>query len=274
MPYHSAYFRARASRSRFAPQVIAYWLMSSRMARAAASFSASGAGKFGNPCARLIAPCSLASRVMPRITESVKPCVRRGVCMAGGLLQKLLRDGIQLHVARSLVNRPDLRVAVELLDGVFLGVPVTAEQLHGERRHPLGDLRGEELGHGRLHRIRLARVLEARGVVDHQARRLQLRRGLGELELHRLELGDRMSELVALLHVPERRSERPPRYADHLSADADAAGVEGLDRHLVAFAHLSHYAGRGQLAAVEDQFARARRADAELVFLLADREPA
>src|SRR2546430_10398065 len=83
-----------------------------------------------------------------------------------------------------------------------------------------------------------------------------------------------MPELVALLHVPERRSERPPGYADHLSADADAAGVEGLDRHLVAFAHLSHYAGRGQLAAVEDQFARARRADAELVFLLADREPA
>src|SRR5947199_291405 len=181
MPYHSAYLRARASRSRFAPQVIAYWLMSSRMARAAASFSASGAGKFGNPCARLIAPCSLASRVMPRITDSVKPCVRRAVCMAGG------------------------------------------------------------------------------GATSGAASR---------------------SCSAACCSSPRRscrswrRSERPPRYADHLSADADAAGVEGLDRHLVAFAHLSHYAGRGQLAAVEDQFARARRADAELVFLLADREPA
>src|SRR5207253_4826745 len=82
MPYHSAYFRASASRSRLAPQVMAYWFTSSRMARAAASFSTSGQGKLGNPCARLIAPCSFASRVMPRITDSVKPWVRRAVCIA------------------------------------------------------------------------------------------------------------------------------------------------------------------------------------------------
>ena len=76
MPYHSAYFRASASRSRLAPQVMAYWFTSSRIARAAASFSTSGQGKLGNPCARLIALCSFASRVMPRITDSVKPWVR------------------------------------------------------------------------------------------------------------------------------------------------------------------------------------------------------
>ena len=29
----------------------------------------------------LIAPCSLASRVMPRITDSVNPWVREAVCM-------------------------------------------------------------------------------------------------------------------------------------------------------------------------------------------------
>ena len=48
--------RRRRSRSRFAPQVMAYWLMSARMARAAASLSTSGAGKLGKPCARLMAP--------------------------------------------------------------------------------------------------------------------------------------------------------------------------------------------------------------------------
>src|SRR2546426_5552081 len=80
-PYHSAYFATRASRSRFAPQVMAYWFTSSRIARAAAYFSTSGAGKLGNPWARLIAPCSFASRVMPRITDSVKPWVRVAVCI-------------------------------------------------------------------------------------------------------------------------------------------------------------------------------------------------
>src|SRR5437773_2435646 len=52
IPYQSAYFRARASRNRLAPQVMAYWLMSSRIARAAASFRGSGAEKFGNPWPR------------------------------------------------------------------------------------------------------------------------------------------------------------------------------------------------------------------------------
>src|SRR5213079_1865999 len=85
MPYQPPYFRASASRSRFAAQVMAYWFTSSAVARAAACFSTSGAAKFGNPCARLMASCSLASRVIPRITDSVKPCVRRAVCMRGNL---------------------------------------------------------------------------------------------------------------------------------------------------------------------------------------------
>ncbi len=51
---------AIASRSDFAPQVIAYWLMSSWRAADAASFSSGGQGKSGNPWARLTAPCSIA----------------------------------------------------------------------------------------------------------------------------------------------------------------------------------------------------------------------
>ncbi len=84
-PYHSRYFRAMASRSRLAPQVMAYWLMSARSAATAASLSTSGAGKLGKPCARLIAPCSAASRVIPRMTDSVKVWVRRAVRMGAYL---------------------------------------------------------------------------------------------------------------------------------------------------------------------------------------------
>src|SRR5256885_487775 len=58
-----------------------------RDALVAASFRTSGAGKLGNPWARLIAPCSLASRVMPRITDSVKPCVRCAVCMGRRMVE-------------------------------------------------------------------------------------------------------------------------------------------------------------------------------------------
>src|SRR6266568_2105536 len=79
MPYQSWYFFASASRRCLAPHVMAYWLTLSRIARIAASLRTPGQGKLGKPCERLMAPCSLASRVMPRITDSVKPCVRRAV---------------------------------------------------------------------------------------------------------------------------------------------------------------------------------------------------
>ena len=65
--------------------MIAYWLMSSSIARQAASLISRGAGKSGIPCARLIAPCLRASTVMPRITLSVNRdafCEIRGSCIA------------------------------------------------------------------------------------------------------------------------------------------------------------------------------------------------
>ena len=50
--------RAIASRSGRAPQVTAYWLTSALIAAHAASFTAAGAGKSGNPCDRLTPPYS------------------------------------------------------------------------------------------------------------------------------------------------------------------------------------------------------------------------
>ncbi len=66
--------RAIASRSGRAPQVTAYWLTSSAMARHAASLSACGAGKSGNPCDRFTPPYNWFRRVISRMTDSVN-CV-------------------------------------------------------------------------------------------------------------------------------------------------------------------------------------------------------
>ena len=52
-----------------------------------------------------------------------------------------LGDRGELHVRRSLVDLSDLRVAPELLDRILLRVPVAAEELHRQRRDPLGHLR-------------------------------------------------------------------------------------------------------------------------------------
>ena len=65
--------------------------------------------------------------------------------------------------------------------------------------------------------------------------------------------------------------ERALREADHLRADADAPFVQRLDRDLVALADLAEHVRARHAAVVEQQLAGAARADAELVFLLADR---
>src|SRR3989442_15877683 len=89
------------------------------------------------------------------------------------LPQELLRDGVQLHVARPFVNRADLGIAVKLLHRVLLGVAVAAKQLHRERRPPLGDLGGEQLRHRRLGGIWLTRGLEAARLMVYNAARLE-----------------------------------------------------------------------------------------------------
>ena len=78
-----------------------------------------------------------------------------------------LGDGGELHVARALVDRADLAVAVELLLGEVAGEADAAHEVDALGGGPLGDLRGVILGHcGLLHHV-LLRVDEARRVV-HQ----------------------------------------------------------------------------------------------------------
>src|SRR5262245_50520041 len=69
--YVRAVFAAIASRSGFAPHVMAYWLTSAKTASAAARLISSGAGKSGKPWARLTAPAATARRFISRITDSV-----------------------------------------------------------------------------------------------------------------------------------------------------------------------------------------------------------
>ena len=75
-------------------------------------------------------------------------------------------------------------------------------------------------------RFGLAALGAGGGGVDHQPRGLDLHRHVGEHELHALEVGDRLAELLALLDVGDRRVERALRDADGLRADRRAGVVE------------------------------------------------
>src|SRR5258708_5153808 len=106
-----------ASRKFCAPHVIAYWLTSASIAAFAASFSSCGHAKSGKPCARLIASCWIASRVMSRITDSVKLAAFRETRMFAIVCPSILR--VVPGAAASEVG--DARLAV--IAGVTIAAP-------------------------------------------------------------------------------------------------------------------------------------------------------
>ena len=108
-------------------------------------------------------------------------------------------------------------------------------------------------------------VLQARGVVHHEARGLDFGGHFGQLELHSLELGHGAAELLPLLHVPEGVVEGALGKSHHLRADPDPSLVERLDRHPVPHPDLAEHILFGDPHVVEDQLSGGGGPDAELV---------
>src|SRR6185437_1628313 len=100
------------------------------------------------------ATCACCRRSWERRRRDYGRCSRRSP-------HDLLGDRLELQVRRPLVDLADLRIPIELLDRVVLHEAVAAVEIDGERRHPLGDFRGENLRHRRLREERLAGVAEA-----------------------------------------------------------------------------------------------------------------
>ena len=135
----------------------------------------------------------------------------------------------------SLVPSPmhkQRRVAVIALDVELLRIAVGAVDAHrlggvGER-----GLGGGVLRHPGFHVAAPALVVGRRGVVGQRDRGLGADRHLGELELDRLVLGDRLAEGLAQLRVAHRFIERRLGDAAAARRDVDAAELEPAERGL------------------------------------------
>src|SRR5688572_18547516 len=132
----------------------------------------------------------------------------RGPRSALVALEQLLPDDHPLDLRGALADQEQRRVAVEALDLVLLGVAVAAVDAERVLDDLLAGLRGEQLGHAGLEVGALPRVLHPRGLEREQARGLDLRRHVGELELDRLVVRDLAPEGLALLAVAQRELQR------------------------------------------------------------------
>src|SRR5713101_1651071 len=164
-------------------------------------------------------------------------------------------------------------VAQITLDGKVLQVAVAAMQLQRIVDDPEADVGGEALAHGGgLRRLGRLDVEQRGGAPDQQPRGVEVGRHVGQLELRRLEVGQRLAELLALDHVARRRLQAGARAAQRAGADIDASAVEPGHGDLEAVALRPQAVGDRHLAVLEHHRASRLAVPAELLLLLAERQ--
>src|SRR6185295_10509931 len=148
-------------------------------------------------------------------------------------------DDELLDVARAFVDLGHAHVPPQALDREIGDVAVAAVDLDRIRAHALGHLGGKKLGHRRLLDAGRARVAQPRRVQVELARGLDAGRHVGEPEVDRLVLDQRLAHAAALARIGKRSRQRRSRDAGRLRGDVDAARLEIGERDAVAGAFLA-----------------------------------
>src|SRR5260370_33637356 len=163
------------------------------------------------------------------------------------------------------------QVAEIALDGEVLQVAVAAMQLQRLVDDLKPDIGRETLAHRRgLRRLGRLGVEQESRPPDQDPRGVELGRHVGQLELRRLEFGDRLTELLALDYVARRGFEACASAAQRTGTDIDAPAIETGHGDLEAVALRSQPVGDRHLAVLEDHRSRRLAVPAALLFLLAE----
>ena len=119
------------------------------------------------------------------------------------------------------------------LDRILFDISVTAVQLQRVVADLKTDIGRETFCHRGVHRCIWIADIQARGrAVDHEARRLQLRRHIRQLELKGLEIRQSLTELLALQHIITREVEAFAGCPDRTGRNIDPPAIESLHRDL------------------------------------------
>ena len=176
-----------------------------------------------------------------------------------------------MHLIRSFADLEHLLVAVEARDRVLLHEAVAAVQLEGVVDDPVRELARVELCHRGFLGERPFLVLQPGGPVDEAARRLDLDGHVRELELHSLEGGDRLAELLPLLRVLVGEVVRALRQPEAHGCDRDPPAVEDLEELLKAAPTLAEEVALRHRATLKRKLARVGGAPPELPHRRRDR---
>src|SRR5215510_3297757 len=167
------------------------------------------------------------------------------------LAQQVVGDDALLDLRCALEDLGQSRVAPVAFDGVQGGVARTTEDLQRVGRHPLGHLRGEQLGHGRLLVAAALLVDLVAHEIEQLARSLDLGRHAGEPKARVLKFADRLAELLSLLSVGGGVFQCAPRQTDRARRGVGAGALEPGGDVVEGAAFLADQGRAGQAAIVE-----------------------
>ena len=128
----------------------------------------------------------------------------------------------------------------------------------------------QHLAHGRFHGVGHLVVLQPGGLVGHELAGFDAGVHVGQLELDRLKLADRLVELLALLGVGQRPLEGPFGDAEGLGGDADPPAVEGVHGDVEPLPFLAEQVFDRHAQVVKGKGGGVAAADAHLVLVLED----
>ncbi len=177
-----------------------------------------------------------------------------------------------LDLVGALADLEHLGVAVEARDRRLEHVAESAVDLDGFGRGLHREAARLQLRHRRFLEERLSRVPQVGGAVREPARRFQLGRDVGQLELDRLELRDRLPELLAVARVVEREVEHRLGEAEGERGDRDAPDLECAQELAEPHRRIADEVIFGNEYVVEEQFARVEPAPPDAAQLRAHRE--
>src|SRR5438477_1076765 len=187
--------------------------------------------------------------------------------------EDFLRDDELHDLAGPLVDLGYLRIAVVALGRKVFQIAIAPEDLHAIAAGFDRDVAREELRLGSGEDVILARVLQSRRAPGQQAGSVDLGRHVREHPLDRPEIGDPLTERLALLGKREGVHEARARDPDRLRRDRDTAAVERRERDPEPLARLAEEIRARYACVLEDQLGGVRPADPELFLELADGEP-
>src|SRR5258706_5541500 len=177
-------------------------------------------------------------------------------------------DDDALDFTGAFIDLGDLCIPEEFLDGEISHVAVPPEELNCLRRDPHRRFGCEQLRHAGVERDILARIFASRRPMRQRPRRFRACGHVGELELHRLEVRDRLLELPALGAILDGKLQGFPCNSHSLSPNPQPPGIEAFHRVDEPHPLLAQHLTGGGAEIVQRDAPRVRCPEPHLVFWL------